>query len=105
MLNHHVLSLEHTSVGITMFTFSYMNTPEVSACTLIFFFDSVLGLWYILFIILGFQLGWQNPRHNASPAMARKKLHLSGGSLQPSDWRRYVVDQRLSKFLLLAVSE
>ena len=40
MLNHHVLSLEHTSVCITMFTFSYMNTPEVNACSLIVF------LWF-----------------------------------------------------------
>lgn len=40
MFNHHVLSLEHTSVCITMFTLSYMNTPEVSACSLIFF------LWF-----------------------------------------------------------
>ena len=37
MLNLRVLSLEHTSVCITMFTFSYMNTPEVGACSLIVF--------------------------------------------------------------------
>lgn len=54
MLNYYVFLLEYILVCIIMFIFFYMNVFEVNVCSLIVFFDFVLGLWYIFFIILGF---------------------------------------------------